>query len=219
MNYILITLEMIIALSFIIYFYKKKNSEGIYIYTLLAYITSIIISVKNIEIMTIEIPLGIVLMTSIYLLSNILVQEKGQESINKLINLFIISSLSLIPILLLTSSLTTTNPNAIINTYSLMFINKIRIVIITAIMPLLIIIMNSRLYYQLKREKNNILLNSILTSIIIFFIDASLFSIISFTFVIPINKIFITAAVIYVIKIIMTFITTPVLYIMQKIKK
>lgn len=218
MNNILILFEMMLTIFFITIFFKKKNHEGLYLYTILAYIISIIISIKNIEVMTIELPLGIILTTSIYLVSNILVQDKGIEAINKLSKILLITMMCIIPVLLLTST-TTTDIATIPNTYSELFISKFRIVLITAFMPFAIIRINSYLYYELKREKNNILLNSILTILIVFFIDATIYSLLSFIFIQPINKIFITTAVIYVLKIVMGIITIPILYKMQKSKK
>lgn len=214
MNNILMIFELITTIVLITVFYKKEKQEGLYIYILLAFLLSILISVKNIEILTIEIPLGIILTTSIYLVNNILVQEKGLEATKKLTKLLVICSIALISIVTLTSSL-----NSIMiptNTYSLMFVHKIRIAIITAICPIIMINLNAIFYYQLKREKNNILLNNILTIIVMFFIDATLFGILSFLLVIPVNEIFITIAIIYTLKLIYGLITVPILYIIQK---
>ena len=219
MNYILMIIEMLVAIFFIILFYKKEKQDKMYLYIIIAYILSIVMSVKNIEIKTLEIPLGIILTTSIYLVSNLLVQKKGPESTKKLTKLLLLVGICIIPIIILTSSIISTNPDNITNTYSLMFISKLRIALVTAIVPFLILQLNTGLYYQLKREKNNILLNSIITITIIYFIDATIFSLLSFIFVIPITDIFVTIAIIYAIKIVMGIITIPILYIMQKNEK
>lgn len=214
MNSILIILELIITVVLIILLYKKQKQEGLYLYIILAYMLSILISIKNIEILTIEIPLGIILTTSIYLANNILVQEKGLESTKKVTKLLLLCSITIISIVTLTSSL-----NSIMlptNTYSLMFINKIRSAVITAICPIIMINLTAIFYYQLKREKNNILLNNILTIIVMFFIDSTIFSTLSFILLIPINEIFITIAFIYTLKLLYGLITVPILYIIQK---
>lgn len=217
MNYILIFIEMILTIFFIIFFYKKEGYEGIKLFIVIAYVLSILISIKNIEILTFELPLGIILTTSLYLASNILVQDKGLDSIKQITKVLTMVAITIISIITLTASMETTN--TIVNTYNLMFVSKIRTVIATAIIPLLILNINSIVYYQLKREKNNIIVNSILTSIIILFIDATLLGFLTYIFVIPISNIFITIAIMYLIKIIMGIITIPTLYITKKNNK
>lgn len=218
MNITLIILEMIITLTFILVLYKKNKYEGLYLYSIVAYILSIIVSVKNIELLTVEIPLGIILTTSIYITSNILVQDKGLESIKKLIKLLSLTGVITVTVLLLTSSMTVSDISVIPNTYSLMFINKIRIVITTAIVPLIVLWLNANMYYQLKREKNNLMISNFFTALIIYFIDACILSLLSFVITLPLNEIFIIISVIYVIKISMGILGIPISYIVRNMK-
>ena len=216
MSILLMIFEIIIIYIFVILSYKKNKYEGLYLYCILAYVLSIIISVKSIELYYIEIPLGIILTTSIYVVSNILVQNKGLESIKKLITMLFIVAICTISIILLTSLLTTSNVNSVLNTYSLMFINKIKIVMITAILPLIILWLNSNNYYQLKREKNNMIISHLLTIIIIYFIDTCIYTILSFTHVLLINELLKAIIIVYTIKLVVGISGIITLY---KIKK
>ena len=218
MNIVLILIEMIIAALFTLIAYKKYRYEGLYLYCIIAYILSIVISVKNIELLNVEIPLGIVFITSIYIVSNLLVQDKGLESAKKLFNLLFITGVSFVTIAILGFSLTSFDTSFIPDVYSLMFMNKIRIVLATACVPFVVLWLNANSYYFLKREKNNLIISNAFTSLAIFFIDAIIFSLISFIYVLPINEIFVIILLIYIIKIIMGIIGIPLAYIVRIMK-
>ena len=201
MNYILMALEVLISFIFIYIFYKKYKQDGLYIISVIIFILSILLSIKNIEIMNFEIPLAIILPTLILTISNILVQKQGLEAIKKLIYILSIVSVSIVTIVLLTSLII---PSDYLYNYNISYYeiikDNLRTIIITAISPLIIIWINSLMYYQLKREKNNVFISNIFTSLVISFIDATIFSLLVFTYVIPLSEIFMIIAIIYVIK-------------------
>lgn len=219
MNIILLLIEIIISFIFLLIFYKKYKQNGLYLYGIITFILALLTSVKNIEIIGMDIPLGIVLTTNLYVVSNILVQKNGVNATNKLISYLLITCAITIPILLLYSSIIPSDYTSIINNaYSQMFIDKLRIVLATACISFLSLWLNSIMYYQLKRDKNNLLISNLLSLIIIYFIDASLFGILSFIFVIPISRIFITISIIYTMKLIVGLIGIIVAYIARDIK-
>lgn len=219
MNIILLLIEIIISFIFLLIFYKKYKQNGLYLYGIVTFILALLTSVKNIEIIGVDIPLGIILATNLYVVSNILVQKNGVNATNKLISYLLITCAITIPIVLLYSSIIPSDYTSIINNaYSQMFIDKLRIVLVTAFISFLSLWLNSIMYYQLKRDKNNLLISNLLSLIIIYFIDASLFGILSFIFVIPISRIFITISIIYTMKLIVGLIGIIVAYIARDIK-
>lgn len=219
MNIILLLIEIIISFIFLLIFYKKYKQNGLYLYGIITFILALLTSVKNIEIIGMDIPLGIILATNLYVVSNILVQKNGVNATNKLISYLLITCAITIPIVLLYSSIIPSDYTSIINNaYSQMFIDKLRIVLATAFISFLSLWLNSIMYYQLKRDKNNLLISNLLSLIIIYFIDASLFGILSFIFVIPISRMFITIAIIYTMKLIVGLIGIIVAYIARDIK-
>lgn len=219
MNIILLLIEIIISFIFLLIFYKKYKQNGLYLYGIITFILALLTSVKNIEIIGMDIPLGIVLITTLYAVSNILVQKNGVKATNKLISYLLITCAITIPIVILYSSIIPSGYTSIINnSYSQMFIDKLRIVLATTFVSFLSLWLNSIMYYQLKRDKNNLLISNLLSLIIIYFIDASLFGILSFIFVIPISRIFITIAIIYTMKLIVGLVGIIVAYIARDIK-
>ncbi len=213
MNYILMALEVLISFIFIYIFYKKYKQDGLYIISVIIFILSILLSIKNIEIMNFEIPLAIILPTLILTISNILVQKQGLEAIKKLIYILSIVSVSIVTIVLLTSLII---PSDYLYNYNISYYeiikDNLRTIIITAISPLIIIWINSLMYYQLKREKNNVFISNIFTSLVISFIDATIFSLLVFTYVIPLSEIFMIIAIIYVIKLLINISATLLVY-------
>ncbi len=213
MNYILMALEVLISFIFIYIFYKKYKQDGLYIISVIIFILSILLSIKNIEIMNFEIPLAIILPTLILTISNILVQKQGLEAIKKLIYILSIVSVSIVTIILLTSLII---PSDYLYNYNISYYeiikDNLRTIIITAISPLIIIWINSLMYYQLKREKNNVFISNIFTSLVISFIDATIFSLLVFTYVIPLSEIFMIIAIIYVIKLLINISATLLVY-------
>ena len=219
MNFILILIEIIVSYFFLIHLYKKYQQNGLYLYSIITFILAVLTSVKNIEIIGFDIPLGIILVTNLYIASNILVQKNGVELIKKMLSLLTISSTFVISIMILFSAVETSEYNIVINnTYSLMFIDKLRVVLATTGISILSIWLNSTIYYQLKRDKNKLIISNLYSLIITCFIDAILFGLLSFMFVIPISRIIITIALIYILKLLIGLLGIIVAFIAREIK-
>ena len=71
----------------------------------------------------------------------------------------------------------------IYNTYNNIFDNSLRIIFANIVTILYSLILNNKLYYYLKRMKNNIIISNIFSTIIIQFISSILFGIIAYTFI------------------------------------
>lgn len=213
MNFVLMFIEVLLSFIFILLFYKKYKEEGLYIISVILFILSIIFSLKNIEIMNLEIPLGTILPTVMLVVSNILVQRNGLDAIKKLTCILSITAIVIVTLLILSSLIIPSN--YLYNTnieYHELIKNNIRTIIATAITPLIVIWINSTMYYQLKREKNNVFISNIFTALIISFIDAIIFSILVFASLIPLNEIFFIIAIVYVIKFIISLFGTLIVY-------
>ena len=99
-----------------------------------------------------------------------------------------------------------------------MFIDKLRVVLATTGISILSIWLNSTIYYQLKRDKNKLIISNLYSLIITCFIDAILFGLLSFMFVIPISRIIITIALIYILKLLIGLLGIIVAFIAREIK-
>lgn len=219
MNIVLLLITSLISFIFLLIFYKKYKQNGLYLYSVITFIIALLTLVKNIEILGIDVPSGIVIITNLYVASNILIQKNGLEMTKKLLWLLTISSVIVISTILLFCAITPSNYNSVINNvYSLMFINKLRIVLVATFVLLLSLWLNSIIYYQLKRDKNNLLISNLLSILVIYFIETTLFSLLAFIFVIPVSRIFITIALIYILKLIVGLIGIVVVYKAKDIK-
>ena len=85
MNIYLTCIELLIIIIIIPLIYKKYKIEGLYTYTIIAFILSNIMSLKNISIFNFKLNLGVVLFTSVFIASNIIVQRKGYKEVKRLV--------------------------------------------------------------------------------------------------------------------------------------
>lgn len=219
-NIALLSLELIICLITMIILYKMYKIEGLYGYSIIAFILSNIMSLKIIELYNFDINLGLIPFTTVFIASNIIIQKKGPEEIKKLILTLITLSIISYGILYLTSLLNSSNINLFTNrSYDNIFNLSERIYFANIVTMLYTLLFNSKLYYYLKVVKNRIWISNLFSSIIIQFISAILFPILAYTFIKEPTDIIKLIIIRYMISLIVLLIGTINIYIANKIKE
>lgn len=180
----LIALETILCLIFQIIIYKKYKTIGLYAYVIVCVILSCLMSLKTITLFNFDINLGIIPFTTIFTAYNILIQKNGEEISKNLIltmsATFIISYFILYFVQFMSSS----NINLFTNaSYDNIFIDSARIYFANFVVLLYSLLLNSKLYFYLKKMKNNILISNLFSTIIIQFIAAIIFGLTAYIFV------------------------------------
>lgn len=180
----LLGIELFISITVIIILYKFYSLEGLYTYTIASAILTCIMSLKTITIYNYDINLGIIPLIKIFTVSNIIIQKKGPEETKKHILITISSLIITYTIILLTTLLTSSNIGLFTSaSYDNIFNDSLRILFANIVTILYSLILNNKLYYYLKRMKNNILVSNIFSNIIIQFISSILFGLIAYTFI------------------------------------
>lgn len=211
MNIYLLCIEVIICFIAIVILYKNYKLDGLYTYSVIAFILANLMSLKVISIYNFDINLGIATFTSVFISLNIIIQKKGIDEVKKAILYIIISSVIAYSCFYLTSLMNSSNINLFTNkSYDNIFINSARVYFANIVTMLYILIFNSKIYYYLKRIKNKIWISNLFSGIIVQFISSCLFPIIAYTFIkepIDIIKIIIIRYMISLITIIFGTIT------------
>ena len=219
-NITLLSLELTTCLITIIILYKMYKIEGLYGYSIIAFILSNIMSLKTIELYNFNINLGLIPFTTIFIVSNIIIQKKGPEEIKKFILTLITLSIISYGILYLTSLLNSSNINLFTNkSYDNIFNLSERIYFANIVTMLYTLLFNSKLYYYLKVVKNRIWISNLFSSIIIQFISAILFPILAYAFINEPTKIIKLIIIRYMISLIVLLIGTINIYIANIIKE
>ena len=167
MNIILLFSELVLTLSTLIVLYHKYKKEGIYAWIVLATILSNIMITKTINISGLDINLGIIIIATIFIATNLLIQKEGEKETNKIILTIFLTSLLTNFLLILVSfldisSLTTSMDNA----YNKLVINNILLITINNIILLITLKINSYLYYKVKIIENKIWVSNIISMMV-----------------------------------------------------
>ncbi|MEE3343472.1 MAG: queuosine precursor transporter [Bacilli bacterium] len=215
----LICIELLICMTIIPIIYKKYQTEGLYIYSIVAFILSNVMSLKIISLSSFELNLGIVLFTSSFIASNIIIQKKGYEEIKKLVLFIVVSSIVSFGCLYLTSLIDSSNINNFTNrSFDNIFDGSARIYFANIVTMLYFLILNGKLYYYLKKEKNKVWISNLFSGIIIQFLASCSFLIIAYAIIkepIDIIKLIIIR---YLVSLITVIIGTIPIYISSKFK-
>ena len=215
----LLSIELIVSLFILMFLYRNYKEKGIYTFIIIAFILSSIMSLKTITIMGFDMNLGIVQFTSIYIAANILIQKQGPDSQKELIITLLLSSIVFYLIIYLVSLMEGSRINLFTSaSYDNLFKNHMRILFANLVTILYTLLLNSKLYYYLKKMKNNILVSNLFSSIIVSFLAAILFSIVAYTFELEIINIIKLIMIRYLVSLIVGLLGTVCIYTSKYIK-
>ena len=180
----LLIIELIICIISIIIFYKNYKLVGLYAYTIASIILSCMMSFKMITVYNYDMNLGIIPLVTTFIVANIIIQKIGPEETKKHLLLTVIVLTVSYIILLLIKMMSASKIGLFTSaSYNNIFDNSLRIIFANIVTILYSLILNNKLYYYLKRMKNNIIISNIFSTIIIQFRSSILFGIIAYTFI------------------------------------
>ena len=214
----LLILELILCLTIQTILYKNYKTLGLYTYVIAASLISSLMSLKTINLFNYDINLGIIPFVTIITSSNILIQKKGPDSTKQLILTLSASFLVSYIILYIIHYMTPSNINLFTNaSYDNIFVESPRIYFTSFVATLYSLLLNSKLYYYLKKMKNNILISNLFSSVIIQFIASILFGVIAFIFTKDIIDIIKIIMIRYLLSILISLIGTIPIYLTKNI--
>jgi len=216
-NIILIIVEMIVCYFIIILLNKKYQTDGLYVYGIIATFMSCIMSLKQIDIFGVAVPIGFGVTTSLLITGNIITQKKGPDFLKTYIILILVTALVSCCFLNISGIMEDSNYNIYANkSYDSIFKYNLRIYFANIISIVVSIFLGSKLYYLIKRINNKIILSNIFSVVIIEFLDTILFILIAYLFEKDLINIILSIIFRYLIKMIIGIIGTIPIYITNK---
>ena len=214
MNLIIFILELL--LSFIIIYFSFKHNIPRNILIIQLIILSSVMGVKLITINSTDIQLGLLFSTIIYILCNIVIQKKGIEQINVYLKKIIFYTFIFMLIIFSNEIISfLNNSNLIIS--DLIYLPHIKIILSNSLALIIGIYVNSYMYYDIKKNKNNIILSTISSGILALAIECLIFSILTFDFNNSIVLFITSLSYKFLIKFIILILGIPLIYKFSKI--
>lgn len=217
-NIILIAIETIVCYITFILLYKKYKTDGLYAYGIIATFLVCVMSLKQIDIMGVRVPIGFGVNISILLAGNLITQKKGPQELKTYLSLILISALVSCCFLNLSGLIESSKYNEIANrSYDNIFKYNLRIYIALIISIIGSTFLSGEIYYLIKRVENKIVFSNIFSIIIIELLDNILFVLIAYLFEWKAMDLIVCVVFRYIIKTIIGILGTIPLYIANKI--
>lgn len=219
-NIILIFIEMIICYVLLLLLCKKFKTDGIYVYGIIATFISCIMSLKQIELMGVNVPIGFAVTTSLIIAGNMITQKRGPEELKTYLSLVLVTALISCSFLNLSGIIDSSEYNKLANiSYDNIFKYNLRIYLGLTISIIISIYLSSKLYYLLKRLQNKIILSNIFSIIIIELLENILFVFIAYLFEYEPIDLILCLVIRYMIKTVIGLVGTIPIYIANKYKQ
>ena len=216
-NIILIILEMLVCYISMLVLYKKYKTDGLYVYGIIATFAACIMSLKQIDIMSVTVPIGFATSISIIVAGNLITQKRGPEELKTYLSIILITALVSCCFLNLSGLIKSSKFNEMANkSYDSIFKYNLRIYLALIISTLISTYLSSKIYYLIKRLQNKIILSNIFSIIIIELLDNVLFTLIAFLFDYELVDLMLCLVFRYMIKTIIGLLGTIPLYIANK---
>lgn len=216
-NILLVVAEVIVCYASMILLNKKYKTDGLYVYGIIATFLSCIMNLKQIDLLTITIPIGFGVTTSLVIAGNIITQKRGPEEIKTYLTLILVTSLVSCCFLNLSGLMESSDYNLYANkSYDSIFEYNLRVYAGNIISILLTVWMNSKLYYEIKKIKNKIILSNIFSITITELLGNTIFVLIAYLFDFKAIEIILCIIFRYMIKVLIGIIGTVSIYITNK---
>jgi len=218
-NIILVLLEVIICYTSILLLNKKYKTDGLYVYAIIATFLSCIMSLKQIDILSATVPIGFGVTMSLVIAGNIITQKRGPEEIKTYIVLILVTALISCCFLNMSGLMESSDYNKFANkAYDSIFEYNLRVYIANIISIILAVWLNSKLYYELKKIKNKIIISNIFSIVIIELLENIIFVLIAYLFEYEPINIILCIIFRYMIKSVIGILGTIPIYISNKFK-
>ena len=216
-NLILVLSEVFICYLAIIILNKKYKTDGLYVFAIIATFISCIMSLKQIDLLTTTVPIGFGVTTSLIIGGNIITQKRGPNETKTYLTLILVTALISFCFLNMSGLMKSSDYNLYANkSYDSIFEYNLRVYLANIISSTICVWLNSKLYYEIKKIKNNIALSNIFSIVIIELVENILFVLIAYLFEYEIINIILCIIFRYMIKTVIGAIGTIPIYITNK---
>lgn len=180
----LLIIELILCLITQTFLYKHYKTTGLYAYIVISLIIASLMSLKTITLSNFDVNLGIIPFVTIFTSANILIQKNGPDTTKPLILTMSSTFIITYALLYLVQMMDSSNINLFTNaSYDNIFIDSLRMYFANFVTLLYSLLLNSKLYYYLKKMKNSIIISNLFSTIIIQFLASILFGLFAYAFI------------------------------------
>ena len=216
-NLLLVVAEVLICYTTMIILNKKYKTDGLYVYGIIGTFLSCIMSLKKIDVLNVSVPVGFGVVTSIIIAGNIITQKRGPEEIKNYLTLILVTALISCCFLNFSGLMESSDYNLPGNqSYDSIFDYNLRVYIGNIVSILFSVWINSKLYYEIKKIKNKIILSNIFSITITELLGNTLFIFIAYLFEYELLNIVLCIIFRYMFKIAIGIIGTIPIYITNK---
>lgn len=222
MNYLYLLIEVIFVFLLMILFYKLGKKDGLFNY--IGFMSSLlsVIMFKSIDMLSFEVDLGIPVLMTLFVCSNIIVQRYGIDEIKKIIKSFVFPYIFTIIILSLTSLIGSSEYNLTTNNaFNSLFgydLENLRLIVSGLLSVGFMLWYNAYIYYYIRKNKNKYIFSNIGSMLIIQFIESIIFVFIAYIGSFDINVLFGMIVIRYLLKVAIGFISLLPISVILKIK-
>ena len=217
-NVILIFVEMLICYMALIFLYRKYKTDGIYVYGIVFTFISCIMSLKKIDIMNVDIPIGFASTTSIIVGGNLITQKRGLDELKPYIVLILLTLLISSCFLNLSGLIEVSKYNEIANkSFDNIFEYNLRVYIALIVSLIGSCYISSKIYYSLKKLQNQVLFCNVFSIIIVELFENLIFVLIAYLFEYKIVNLILCIVIRYMIKTIIGITGTIPIAILKKV--
>lgn len=218
-NILLIVAEVLICFTAILVLNKKYKTDGLYVYAIIATLLSCIMSLKKIDLLSSTVPIGFGVTISLIIAGNIITQKRGPDEIKTYIILILVTALISCCFLNMSGLMESSDYNLYANkSYDSIFEYNLRVYFANIISLLLGVWLNSRLYYELKKLKNKIVLSNVFSIVIVQLLQSITFVLIAYLFEYETVNLILCVIFRYMINTIIGLIGTIPIYIANNFK-
>lgn len=216
-NALLVVAEVLICYITMIILNKKYKTDGLYVYGIIGTFLSCIMSLKQIDIFNVSVPVGFGIVTSLVIAGNIITQKRGPEEIKSYVILILVTALISCCFLNFSGLIKSSDYNLPGNqSYDSIFDYNLRVYIGNIVSIIFSVWINSKLYYEIKKIKNKIILSNIFSITITELLGNALFIFIAYLFEYELLNLVLCIIFRYMFKITIGIIGTIPIYITNK---
>lgn len=214
----LLAIELLLCTIVQTILYQKYKTTGLYVYIIISLMLASLMSLKTITLYNFDVNLGIIPFVSIFTASNTIIQKNGADAMKKLILTTSATFLIGYGFIYLVQVMDSSNIRLFTNaSYDNIFVDSLRMYFANFVTILYSLLLNSKLYYYLKKMKNNILISNLFSTIIIQFLASILFGLIAYAFIKEPLDIIKIIMIRYLISLITGLIGTISIYLTKKV--
>lgn len=221
MNYVYMFLEIIFTFFLMFSFYKVGKKNGLYLFMVLMSCILSVVMFKVIDLFSFQVNLGIPIIMSLFICNNIIIQRFGIDEVKRIMASVSISYIATIVILSLITVSDSSSYYLVSNeAFDGLFgygSENIRVILGGSFIILMLWI-NSYIYYYIRRSKNILWFSTVGSSLIIQMLESIIFVLVSYLGKLDFTLIFGMIVIRYLIKIIISFMGVAPVYLITKMK-